>query len=358
MGRAEDLLHRFRQDGEKLIDEFIANRSSEELFLDFKCSADGGEGVKLHFDDRANLAKAISGFGNSEGGVIIWGVKCRHDATLGDVPTGKCAIAHPERFVSWLENAVSGCTLPPHGGVKHHPLAAAEAGKGYVVTHIPKSSFAPHQCIVGKHKDRYFMRVGSSFGHVPHGVLEGMFGRRPTPSLDLRWRNCEVGIIQETRTDLALLNGDPSDSRTLSIQFDFVLVNSGRSIAQDLYFNCKAAMPNERCALKLHSKPREWLETYFDELTRQLYSPDSYKLAPSAKVSVANVWFLLNPPFERDLKYDATFGCDGSPVGAFSGNASGEELREFYNQVKGGEPLGGDRVQQLLGLDPRQLFRD
>ena len=79
MGRAEDIFERIQQNGETAIDEFIITRKSEELFLDFKRSADNGAGRVLHSIDRDNFAKAISGFGNSEGGVIVWGVDCSKD---------------------------------------------------------------------------------------------------------------------------------------------------------------------------------------------------------------------------------------------------------------------------------------
>jgi hypothetical protein len=40
MGRARDLLRRFENEGEAIIDEFINEKKSEELFLDFKRSAE------------------------------------------------------------------------------------------------------------------------------------------------------------------------------------------------------------------------------------------------------------------------------------------------------------------------------
>lgn len=90
MGRAEDLFERLKQGGETAIDELIEQRQAEELFLDFKRSADGASGRRLHDNDRQNLARAISGFGNSEGGVIIWGVDCRERrgivTTIGHSP--------------------------------------------------------------------------------------------------------------------------------------------------------------------------------------------------------------------------------------------------------------------------------
>src|SRR6266545_1698949 len=102
MGRAEELFASLKARGEAVIDEMIAEKRSEGLFLDFKRSGDNGVGASLHADDWKNLAKAISGFGNSEGGVVLWGVDCKADPLLGDIPTAKVAIADPARFVSRL----------------------------------------------------------------------------------------------------------------------------------------------------------------------------------------------------------------------------------------------------------------
>ena len=103
MGRAEEIFERLKSDGVSAIDEFILNRQSEELFLDCKRSADHGRGPRtLHATDRDNLAKAISGFGNSEGGVIIWGVDASVDMDYADVARAKVLIENVARFKSWL----------------------------------------------------------------------------------------------------------------------------------------------------------------------------------------------------------------------------------------------------------------
>ncbi len=98
MGRAEDLADRLRADGVSAIDALIDDRASEELFLDFKRSSDEGGGTKLSTTDRKNLAKAISGFGNSEGGVIVWGVDCSARADEGDVARAKVPLQDARRF--------------------------------------------------------------------------------------------------------------------------------------------------------------------------------------------------------------------------------------------------------------------
>ena len=86
MSRAEDIFEKLIYFGEDAIDEFILNRQTEELFMDFKQAASDGKSMRsLHPNDRRNLAKAISAFGNSEGGVLVWGVECAKDVEVGDV---------------------------------------------------------------------------------------------------------------------------------------------------------------------------------------------------------------------------------------------------------------------------------
>ena len=77
MSRAEDIFEKLIYFGEDAIDEFIMSRQTEELFLDFKQAVSDGKSMRsLHPNDRSNLGKAISAFGNSEGGVLVWGVEC------------------------------------------------------------------------------------------------------------------------------------------------------------------------------------------------------------------------------------------------------------------------------------------
>ena len=113
MERCLEIYERIKERGQAAIEEFIADRRSEDLFLDFKRSSDDGNGNRLSNNDRKNLAKAISGFGNSEGGVIVWGVDCSLDVDGADVAHTEVFINNPTRFSSLLQGVISGCTVPP-----------------------------------------------------------------------------------------------------------------------------------------------------------------------------------------------------------------------------------------------------
>jgi predicted HTH transcriptional regulator len=56
------------------IRNFVAERKEETLDLDFKVISNPE--LKSR-DDKRNLARAISGFANASGGLIVWGVNAR-----------------------------------------------------------------------------------------------------------------------------------------------------------------------------------------------------------------------------------------------------------------------------------------
>jgi hypothetical protein len=58
------------------IESAVTRLAEEGLYLDFKQKADKNR-PSLDDDDKANLAKSISGFANTDGGLIIWGVKAK-----------------------------------------------------------------------------------------------------------------------------------------------------------------------------------------------------------------------------------------------------------------------------------------
>jgi hypothetical protein len=57
VNRAQDLFRKLSS-GVSAIDDLFAAPTSEELFLEFKRSADGGAGAALHASDRTNLTES------------------------------------------------------------------------------------------------------------------------------------------------------------------------------------------------------------------------------------------------------------------------------------------------------------
>lgn len=300
MGRAEDLFARFESEGEAYMDELIGTQQTEFLFLDYKRSADNGGGRTLHQRDRDNLSKAISGFANSEGGVMVWGVEC-DSAT--DLPSTKMPLDNPAQFRAKVESMITGATVPPHRGVVSHAFpCAADPGKGFVVTLVPKSNDAPHRRIWGT--EGYYARSGSDFKQMGHDTLAGMFGRRPTPQMSLA---VEPYYSRQTRRD-----GDNGVSFSLKL----TLTNTGPTIIRDYFVYCQGwAIQNGGHLRVPNEMYSEWVVSDDERRHFSLMSVPTRRLAPMDN-DTAEISFRVENYYSenRRILLPLRFGCDGSPV--------------------------------------------
>jgi len=318
MGRAEDIFERLVNEGEAVISEFIETRQAEELFLEFKQSADNGFGNKLHPTDRLRLAEAISGFGNSEGGVLVWGVECQ------EIATQKRPLVDVHKFKSWLEHAVSGCTVPPHASVRHHPIVTADSGTGgFVVTIIPKSGHAPHQ-VTGR--NQYYIRAGSSFVPTPHAVLAGMFGRRPQPNIICQYV-VEPAVLPQAASKKA--------DRVVQVRLTIWFHNTGLGIARDIFLNLRVfrkASALTRIAFDPVDE-RAWIGNMELGVFFGLVSKQDLRMPPEGTLIATTVDMTLAPPFTDDFKIEGNFGCDGAPPVKLVLGATASQLTQDFDQL-------------------------
>ena len=337
MERAKELFEKIKSEGKSAIEEFIFTHKAEELFLDFKRSADNGNGQRLHQNDRNNLAKAISGFGNSEGGVVIWGVDCSKDFNGSDVAKAEYPITSVKRFVSWLEGTISGCTIPPHTGVQNHPIEIDSKGNGFVVTYIPKSEHAPHQEIQSR---RYFIRAGSDFIPTPHDVLAGMFGKRPQPNIK---RNYMVYPIKV-------------DGERVRIHVGFHICNDGPGIAESLFASVlPLSIGGPNCSFQFFPLHRSF--RFFESHNCfSIMGGIGVRLPPGGWLEVTQMILDLKPPFTKQLKIEGTFGCGNAPPLKFVFENSVENVQSWYDRTFSGydDTKRTEIVNELLGIRPTE----
>jgi hypothetical protein len=292
MGRAEDLYERIIAGGETAIDEFIESKQSEELFLDFKRSKDNGAGNKLHDHDLNNLATAISGFGNSEGGVIVWGVECSKGKDNSDLPDKKHPIKNVHKFKSWLEGAISGRTVPPHTTVLNNAISVDSVDNGFVITLIPKSNHAPHQT-VGELK--YYIRAGSSFVPTPHGVLSGLFGKTLQPNI---YPIFLIKSVDFTR----------SPNR---FKICFGIQNDGQGIASNVYMSIdEKSKIGPNCKIKFINSDREnFSRTKSFDKKITFVSTSEFPIPPRTICQPVILDISFSTPISESLIIEVTIGC-------------------------------------------------
>jgi hypothetical protein len=306
MGRAEDLFDRVKSGGIQAIQTLTAERQSEELLLDFKRS---------NQNDRNTLAKAISAFGNSGGGLIIWGVNCSKASDGADVADRLVPLQDAKRFKSWLEGVVSGCTFPPHGGVQHVALETGRDREGVVATYIPQSNDAPHQ-VVGS--SLYYMRAGSAFAPVPHQILAGMFGRRPQPDIVGQWLSSPGEVV----------------GNVVQCQVGYTLRNEGAGIARDMFLDVKVwsgGEPSCEIAFKVLDEANWNGQFALGRFWNLIAKPD-YRMAPGAIAHPLMMILSFAPPFSKDIKIERTQGCKGAPLSKFIVEIPANRMEEVYDE--------------------------
>lgn len=348
MGRAEEIYDRIRSDGVKAIEEFLETRASEELFLDFKRSSNDGSGRNLSDDDRRNYAKAISGFGNSEGGVLVWGIDCAPGKDGADVARSQRPLADAKRFESQLQGAISGSTVPAHRGVVNQSVLADKGPGGFVVTLIPSSNAAPHQAITKGLMD-YYMRAGSDFVRVPHMILSGMFGRRPQPRV------------------FHMLNVMPAyapDNRIVRFALDLVIRNEGPGIATDLFatiFLKSFPGMDSRFQFKNITDPN-WRGHWSYGRHLSIIANSDIRLPPEAFLQPISLTVELAAPFDKGVRIDGMVGARDTEPYRFTFQKSKGDLHAVYEAFIAKEKAGSiteqDRYRfasDALGIpDPKE----
>ncbi|WP_339307651.1 ATP-binding protein [Paenibacillus sp. FSL R5-0519] len=163
--------------------------SEENLFLDFKRKTNPLlDGLKR--DDKTTYAKALSGFSNASGGVIVWGIDARKEGNTGpDVAREEQPIAGLKRFLTDLNSLISDALVPVNTGVINREIYINDdpkSDKGFIVSYVPASDLPPHRAMCTE--NIYYTRAGDNFIMMEHFMLEDAFGRRVKPKLEIYCR--------------------------------------------------------------------------------------------------------------------------------------------------------------------------
>lgn len=327
MSRAEDIFQKLIYFGEDALDDFIVNMQTEELFLDFKqVISTGNKYRSLHTNDRRNLSKAISGFANSEGGVLVWGVECYRDIEVGDVAKAKVKIENVHRYLSWLENAISGCTIPSHNTIRNHIISSDDNGDGFIATYIPKLDTAPLMSVAG---NNFYIRSGSNNVPAPYSVIAGMFGKRPQPNIEFIITDKNIEIVD---TIDILVPKSETDDKYIRINFAIHGHNDSNVIAREIYLSCDSNSVEEYSSVRYSNYNQLDFIRGIEEQLNLITKPD-FRIPPRGALKLSNVSIILPKQIERDFLLDGVVGADGAAPKSFRIYANKNSLRSFVAKV-------------------------
>lgn len=177
------LLQQFKNGGSAFLKSLKDRKASESEILDFKLAKSGEP--PLETEDKANLARAISGFANTKGGVLIWGVYCAKDETGEDCVQSFNPITRVSAFKSEVQAILCHLSAPAVQGIELFCIFEDDHdSSGYLIMHVPKST-ALIESLFKKNKG-FYERAGTSFVEMADSRLVAKakhvpFGKRLVP---------------------------------------------------------------------------------------------------------------------------------------------------------------------------------
>ena len=162
----------------------------------------------------------MSGFANSGGGVLLWGIK-------EGPPLRFSPIEQIQSFLKHLVELSPHATEPSVLGIQGDWIPSKDNPEsGYAALLIPESSLPPHRVILKIQgvQHHYYFRTGSDFLIASHTQLEDMFGRRPKPNL-----------VAQVRGSNFPYHTSPQSSLDAGWVVAFNVVNRGRGTAKQVY---------------------------------------------------------------------------------------------------------------------------
>ena len=330
------IINDIKKQGFKALEDILARKESESFFVDFKLTQkDDYSGQKTLFDsDKKNFAKALSGFGNSEGGIIIWGIEA--SGSYDDFAKAIKPIKSVENFKSLLESFVSLLTLPAHKIVENFIVKKLDnTNEGLVITIIPKGNDRPYQNISDY---KYYMRAGDSFMPIPHGVLQGMFGRSPQSDIFWMFNMGNMGIPEIT------------ENKAIKWNVGLVGANGGLGIAEDIYGFARAWVPGDNCQIGIRFSDMEnynFQTAYGVEFS--FISKQDFRLGYEQRSQMMVMDLELLPPFTKDLFIELSIGARNQQIYKKSIKKIPEELDKIYKQCISNP--SEKQLNEIWGLD-------
>jgi len=162
--------------------KFFSEEQQESDKIEFKSFVTSEElsrkGDSLR-DKEKGIIKSISGFLNSEGGMLIWGSPVGEivDGKKEKVFKGELSLVEQfyekDQFISKLTDSIT----PIPRGILFHRIE--HEGKYLYLFEAPKSEYSPHQF-----DNRFYMRIDGQTKPAPYHYIEALFKQIKFPNLN------------------------------------------------------------------------------------------------------------------------------------------------------------------------------
>jgi hypothetical protein len=230
------------------LQDLIDAGETEGLYLECKAPASPA----LNPGMRQHLAEATSGFSNTSGGVLIWGLSTTKHAHSGlDVLTQIEPIGNVASLAANIDRAIPTVAYPTVRSVPSRILRRQKTDtRGAVVTYIPASPGDPVQSVLDR---KFYLRTIDGFVEMPYDVLKRMFAGSSGPDIQLLlpsrlvtqtanvWTvpivlsNKSTAAATFTRITVEILNPTACESISASGLADISPLNPGKTLFNGEY---------------------------------------------------------------------------------------------------------------------------
>jgi Putative DNA-binding domain len=130
------------------------------------------------------LAKAVCGMTNSEGGVLVIGMRAESKPKdEPDVVSSAAPVTDTAFVRSRILGLISNLVEPGIVGILSAEISEQQGSKsGFVVVYVPKSDGSPRR---SRKDSKFYLRIGSATLPMEYWQIEDRFGKRPHPKLTL-----------------------------------------------------------------------------------------------------------------------------------------------------------------------------
>lgn len=193
---------------ETRINQMIADGIEESLHLDYKAAG----ALAKRPEKKCEIVKDVTAFANSDGGVIIYGVREHASASQKHLPSHIDPIRRTEISKEWLEHVIANAA-PRIAGVKINPIPnQGNSETCLYAVEIPRGETA-HQCTDGRYYRRYNFESVIMADHEIRDVMN----RVKSPLMKIQ---IYVGIRDSWETSSFLIRAK-NVSRVIAKQFAF-----------------------------------------------------------------------------------------------------------------------------------------
>lgn len=179
----------------------------------------------LNRELKITLAKAISGFSNTSGGLIIWGVSTTRKSKSGlDVLTQIEYLGSCKKFSTEILNKIPTLTNPPIKNYENKIIRLKNTDtRGIILSYIPQVISDPVQSALDNH---FYYRSGDDFILTPYSMLKRLFASSESPDLSTFVDDNLVKLEQDGFWEIPVTISNNSSAVAENAKINIIVVNS------------------------------------------------------------------------------------------------------------------------------------